>query len=353
MQLITTIRSSSLACIVETANGASHMTSTASQARLRPLMIGVGGDSGSGKSTLVAGFRRLFGDDRITTICLDDYHSLDRKQRKAVGLTALNPRANNFAQMEEQLWALKEGRAIVKPVYDHHDGSFGDPDLLEPKRVVIVQGLHPFLTRGVRQLWDLKVWLDPQTDLKLSWKVRRDVARRGYSPEEVRAEIEARQPDVMQWIDPQRQHADLVVRFYRSGTEQDETHLNVRVETVLSLRRLNLKDVEELPLSEGGPVRHFVDTDGADPIDVLEIDGRVTPGQAAKLEERIWSHLDPRHQQLRYQAPSQIGSFYDPAAGRSAQRHSDPLALTQLLLVHRILSAQQTITVRVPVGALD
>ena len=93
--------------------------------RQRPIFVGIGGDSGSGKSTLTAGFYRIFPASRITSLCLDDYHSLDRRERGLVGITALDPRASNFALMENQLLALKRGQSILKPVYDHRDGTFG------------------------------------------------------------------------------------------------------------------------------------------------------------------------------------------------------------------------------------
>jgi phosphoribulokinase len=142
----------------------------------RPIFVAIGGDSGSGKSTLTAGFYRIFPHDQITSVCLDDYHGLDRRERNLIGVTALDPRANNFALMENQLLALKRGNPITKPVYDHSDGTFGPPEEIQPKEVVIVQGLHPFLVPGVRGLFDLNVWLDPETKLKHGWKVQRDVA---------------------------------------------------------------------------------------------------------------------------------------------------------------------------------
>ena len=151
----------------------------------RPIFVAIGGDSGSGKSTLTAGFYRIFPRDQITSVCLDDYHGLDRRERNLIGITALDPRANNFALMENQLLALKRGNPIMKPVYDHSDGTFGPPEEIQPRQVVIVQGLHPFLVPGLRGLFDLNVWLDPETELKHKWKVQRDVARRGYTREQV------------------------------------------------------------------------------------------------------------------------------------------------------------------------
>src|SRR5580700_6948115 len=178
-----------------------------------PIFVGIGGDSGSGKSTLASAFCELLGGERITTVCLDDYHSLDRRERALVGLTPLNPRANNFALMEEQLWALKRGDSISKPVYDHADGTFKAAERVDPNEVVIIQGLHPFLLPGIREAFDLRVWLDPETKLRIRWKLQRDIAKRGYDESQVRAEIEARRADAETHIQPQRGQADLVVRF--------------------------------------------------------------------------------------------------------------------------------------------
>jgi len=307
----------------------------------RPILVGIGGDSGSGKSTLAAGFYRIFGNERITSICLDDYHSLDRRERQLVGVTALNPRANNFALMEEQMLALKRGQEISKPIYDHRDGTFAPPEQVRPTEVVIVQGLHPFLVPGIRALFDLKVWLDPEAELKHRWKIQRDVAKRGYSEEQVRREIEVRRPDHDTWIAPQREHADLVVRFYRPDGRDDE-HLNVRTTTRPTLRSLNLDGLLDRPRTG---LRAYQQPD--DDSEVLEIDGSIDRSTVTELEDRIWQHIDARHRQLRHLPPNQFGTFTDAIL---RPRHSDPLALTQLLLVHRILSAQKWMLLKVPLS---
>ena len=307
-----------------------------------PIFVGVGGDSGSGKSTLATAFYDLFGPERITTVCLDDYHSLDRRQRGLVGLTPLNPRANDFALMEEQLLALKRGEAVVKPVYDHTDGTFKEPEHMVPREVVIVQGLHPFLLPSVRHAFDLKVWLDPEEELRLAWKLQRDVARRGYNETQVRAEIEARRPDARAFIAPQRAHADLVVRFHRpEPAQRDMGHLNVRIAQRHTLPRLAF----DRALLEGGTVRLELDVVDEDEqrADVITIDGRLSAEMAEHIEDTVWAHVDERHHHLRHVAPGDLGT-YDEPRGR---RHSDPLALTQLVLAHRILSAQKSLLVRV------
>ena len=308
----------------------------------RPIFVAIGGDSGSGKSTLTAGFYRIFPADQITTVCLDDYHGLDRRERNLIGVTALDPRANNFALMENQLLELKRGNPIMKPVYDHSDGTFRQAEELQPKEVVIVQGLHPFLVPGIRGLFDLNVWLDPETELKHRWKVQRDVAKRGYTQEQVEAEIAAREPDVAAHITPQRRFADLIVRFYRpEPSESGDEHLNVRIIERATLPRLNLRGI--LPDSCEG-FRVFL---GEDLETVLEIDGSIDPTAVTQLEGRIWDHFDSRHQHLRHLAPDQFGDFTD---GVLRRHHSDPLALVQLLLVHRILSARRSMLLKVPLS---
>lgn len=317
----------------------------------RPIFVAIGGDSGTGKSTLAAGFCRIFGEDRITTLCLDDYHGLDRRERKLIGITALDPRANNFYAMETQLLELSNGHPITKPVYDHHDGTFGKPVELRPREVVLVQGLHPFLVPGVRALFDLKVWLDPEEELKHRWKIQRDVAKRGYTREAVEAEIEARRPDVRAHIEPQRRFADLVVRFFRPDGQADDGHLSARIVTRSTLPKLDLDGLLD-GTTTGLRVSAGEDLDGL-PAETVEIDGHIDRKTVRGVEDRIWAHMDARHQGLRHLAPRQFGDFADGAMKR---HHSDPLALTQLLLVHRILSATKTMLVRVPEsvhGTLD
>ncbi|MHB8487704.1 MAG: phosphoribulokinase [Candidatus Dormibacteria bacterium] len=314
------------------------------RAEAAPVCVGIGGDSGSGKSTLAAAFYDLLGADRITTVCLDDYHSLDRRERALIGVTPLNPRANNFALMEEQLWALKRGEVIAKPVYDHADGTFKPAERVEPNEVVIVQGLHPFLLPGIREAFDLKVWLDPETKLRIKWKLQRDISKRGYDESQVRAEIEARRRDAEAHIQPQRAQADLVVRF-SSPTEDLSSgatdHLNVRLTQRHSMPQLAF----EHGLDNGTTVRlrnNVEDEDGRR-ADIVEIDGRISVEDAARVERAVWEHASERHHHLHRLRQKELGSYDEP----HGRRHSDPLGLTQLILAHRILSAQKSLLVRV------
>ncbi len=308
----------------------------------RPIFVGIGGDSGTGKTTITSAFLSLLGPDQITSICLDDYHSLDRRERALVGVTALNPRANNFGLMEEQIWALKRGDRVDKPVYDHSDGTFQAPEPIEPREVVIMQGLHPFLVPGIRHAFDLKVWLDPEAELRLQWKVQRDVAKRGYTREQVLAELDSRREDAEEYVHPQRRHADMVIRFYRPHPEADMDHLNVVIVQRHSLPRLAFD--HELHATDAVRVEMDVIDDDGRQADLIEIDGHISKGAAQMVVDSVWAHVDGRHGHVHHVPPRLLGRYEAAARGG---RHSDPLALTQLILAHRILSAQKSVLLRV------
>ena len=188
----------------------------------RVVLIGVAGDSGCGKSTFLRRLADLFGEEFMTVICLDDYHSLDRYQRKETGITALNPDANNFDLMYEQLKALKSGENIDKPIYNHETGLIDPPETVEPNKVVVVEGLHPIYDARVRELLDFSVYLDISDEVKIAWKIQRDMAERGHSYDDVLAAINARKPDFEAYIDPQKKHADVVIQILPTQLVKEE-----------------------------------------------------------------------------------------------------------------------------------
>ncbi|WP_338430597.1 phosphoribulokinase [Synechococcus elongatus] len=193
----------------------------------RVVLIGVAGDSGCGKSTFLNRLADLFGTELMTVICLDDYHSLDRKGRKEAGVTALDPRANNFDLMYEQVKALKNGETIMKPIYNHETGLIDPPEKIEPNRIIVIEGLHPLYDERVRELLDFSVYLDIDDEVKIAWKIQRDMAERGHSYEDVLASIEARRPDFKAYIEPQRGHADIVIRVMPTQLIPNDTERKV------------------------------------------------------------------------------------------------------------------------------
>merc|ERR1712151_1142337 len=153
----------------------------------------------------------------------------DRNGRKESGLTALNPKENNFDLMYEQMKALKSGETISKPIYNHVNGTLDEPETIEPTPIVIIEGLHPMHDERVRDLLDFTLYLDISDDVKLNWKIQRDMEERGHSLESIMASIEARKPDFDAFIDPQKKLADLVIEVLPTALdEEDKKTLRVR-----------------------------------------------------------------------------------------------------------------------------
>ena len=198
----------------------------------RVVLIGVAGDSGCGKSTFLRRLTDLFGEEFMTVICLDDYHSLDRQGRKQAGVTALNPQANNFDLMYEQIKTLKSGQAIMKPIYNHETGMIDPPEKIEPNKVVVIEGLHPLYDARVRELLDFSVYLDISDEVKINWKIQRDMAERGHTYEDVIASINARKPDFTAYIEPQKQYADVVIQVLPTQLIDDKEGKLLRVRLV-------------------------------------------------------------------------------------------------------------------------
>ena len=210
--------------------------------------IGVAGDSGSGKTTFTDAVRAIFGEELVSTITLDDYHTLDREGRRGQGITPLAPEANNLTLLTRHLSRLKAGEKIEKPTYDHDHGTFGPPEPFAPTKIVILEGLHTLFTPALRSLFDFTLFVDPDEGVKRAWKIRRDVQRRGYDREEVLAEMEVRKPDYEAYIAPQKPHADAIIRIQHSGYGRElGEERNVYRVTLLSEKME--KSIEDVDLS--------------------------------------------------------------------------------------------------------
>jgi phosphoribulokinase len=301
------------------------------------LVVAVCGDSGSGKTTLTDGMVRVFGQDRITHICLDDYHTLDRATRLRTGISALHPDANDIPLMTEHIRRLARGESVVKPIYDHTTGTIGGPVELHPADILIVHGLHPLFTEELRNLSHVRIYLDPETALLQQWKIMRDSTSRGYTVQQVRLQMAARRQDSRLYIQPQKQYADIIVRFSRGSLyyrTRDLAHLDVRLIEAKHAPKIDLTDVLEVSQHGHRPaLRHVEEEYAGEMRDVLEIDGNISHQKACELEDCIWSHMEEASH-LRPERLGQLGLFY---VG-NVLRQSDPLALTQLIILYHVVS---------------
>lgn len=187
--------------------------------RRHPCAIGIGGGSGAGKDTFCDLVRAVLGDRNVIQLNGDDVHKWERGHDKWKEHTHLDPTANDLYLQLEQARSLRRGRAVVRKAYDHETGQFVATRVVEANSYVLVSGLHPFYLKGMRDLLDIKVFLDPEEDLRRAWKTERDTKERDYTAEQVIQSMEERRADRQLYIEPQREYADLVVRFCRnSGT---------------------------------------------------------------------------------------------------------------------------------------
>ncbi|KAK9810242.1 hypothetical protein WJX72_007149 [[Myrmecia] bisecta] len=292
------------------------------RAEQRTIVIGLAADSGCGKSTFMRRMTSVFGgspkppqggnpdsntllSDMTTVICLDDYHSLDRNGRKREGVTALAPEAQNFDLMYEQVKALKEGKAVDKPIYNHVSGLLDPPETIQAPRVLVIEGLHPFHDERVRDLLDFKIYLDISDQVKFAWKIQRDMAERGHSLDSIKQSIAARKPDFDAYIDPQKQHADVIIQVLPTQLIPDEKE--GKVLRVRMIQKEGVKFFNPAYLFDEGSTISWIpcgrkltcsfpgikfyygpDTYFGQEVSVLEMDG-----QFDKLEELIYveSHL--------------------------------------------------------------
>jgi phosphoribulokinase len=323
---------------------------------VRPVMLAIAGDSAAGKTTITRGLVEALGPERCTAVCVDDYHRYDRAERRDLPFTVLHPDCNYVQVMEQHLRLLAMGQPVLKPVYDHGTGRFARPALVEPRQFVIVEGLLPLHTKLARACFDATVYLDPPEEIRRGWKVRRDTAERGYTPEQVLAELERREPESAAFIRPQRAFADIVLRFapltgraVPAGTPLSAELLlrptikhpdldGVVPDGTVSDGTVSDGTVSDGTVSDGtvsdgmgggSPAIHLRlarDADGR-PVDALHVHGDAAREDSEVVEKAIWSRL---------------GADSGPPAclGRTREgQRTEPLAITQLLLVYHLLDA--------------
>jgi len=294
----------------------------------RPIMLSIAGDSGSGKTTITRGVVRVLGEDQVTHLCTDDYHRYDRRQRAERGITPLDPGCNYIDVLTQDVRHLRQNEAILKPVYQHTDGTLGPPVYQKPARFVVTEGLLVNHTPELREMFDVRVYLNPPEEIRRRWKVARDCSRRGYSTDQVLSELDRRERDSEQFIRPQRHYADMVVSF-TPGRSPDPDHLDAHLFLRDSLPHPDLSEVagdgadDDLTLIERSREQE------------LRIPGTISAGRAVELEEAIWDRMHFASH-LRQQ---RLGEF---TVGSDLHR-SEALALAQLLVLYQLVTARAVV----------
>jgi phosphoribulokinase len=293
----------------------------------RAIVLGVVGDSGAGKTTVTRGLLRVLGEAHVTHISADDYHRYDRNRRRELGVTPLHPDSNHLDILTQHLVHLRRGEPVLKPVYSHRSGTFQPPDYVRPAKFLVMEGLLNFHTETLRSLHDVRVALAPPEELRRAWKLKRDCTRRGYTTDEVLAELDSRQADAEQYVQPQRQFADIVVAFAANNSE-DPAHLDADI-----ILRDTLPHPDLSPLLDGnGPALIKREREW-----LLRIPGNLDPAHAAELEESVWQRMSfASHLRIR-----RLGEF---TVGTDLHR-SDSLALVQLLILYHVVTARAALAI--------
>lgn len=307
----------------------------------RPIILGIVGDSAAGKTTLTRGIAQILGEDQVTAICTDDYHKYDRQQRKEMGISALHPDCNYLDIIEQHLQLLREGKPILKPIYNHSTGKFDPPEYIKPTKFVIVEGLLGYSTAFARDCYDVMVYLAPPESLRATWKVKRDTRKRGYDEAQVLDQLKAREPDSEAFIRPQRQWADVVVTFYppdnNGGT--DDLLLNVKLVLRPTIPHPDFTHILDNTGNHlGDSIRLALDRDMGKPVDVLEIDGHATQEQVQELERILCNEVPFLGQFCSLEGNQDIGKIVG-TTGETLQSY--PLALTQLFVTYHMLKADK------------
>jgi uridine kinase len=187
-------------------------------------MIAITGGSGSGKTTLARALHHKLGEANATLMTEDNYYygrahygeaalEMDHAELEAT-FDFDSPANKDMANLRRDIEALKAGHAVEQPVYDfpNHDRKHGAVKRVEPKPVVIVEGIHVLSDLSFLPLFDLTVFVDAPADLRLIRRIRRDQSERGRSAESVIQQylrfVRAAQA---RWIDPARHVCDIVV----------------------------------------------------------------------------------------------------------------------------------------------
>jgi uridine kinase len=195
----------------------------------------IAGDSGSGKTTLGRLLKTCFSNSFLLEC--DRYHKWERHDKMWKELTHLNPNANYIAKMTEDIFNLKLGNSIYQVDYDHDTGKFTEKERIDSADNIIVCGLHS-LYDPKHSLYNVKVFMDTEDSLRIDWKCNRDTLVRKYSRDDVMKQIQSREEDYKAYILPQRDSADIIVRFYKKDGGEGIVQLQMSIRKSLNMKHV-------------------------------------------------------------------------------------------------------------------
>ncbi|MDT8309098.1 MAG: uridine kinase [Bacteroidales bacterium] len=179
------------------------------------LIIGIAGGSGSGKTTVVKKITGYFSNCDVAVISQDSYYKdlsyLSFQERKKMNFD--HPSAIEFSLLEEHLKQLKSGKAIEMPEYSYVTSTRSSTTItIAPSKVVILEGILIYTYKVIRDLLDIRIFVDADPDDRLMRIIRRDVNQRGRSYDQALKHYERFvKPMHQQFIEPNKRYADIIV----------------------------------------------------------------------------------------------------------------------------------------------
>lgn len=183
--------------------------------RAAPIVIGIAGGSGSGKTTLARLILEKVGEDRIAYIPHDAYYKdlrdLPLNQRAAINFD--HPNSLDTDLLAEHIRILREYREIDLPIYDFKTHSrTTQTRRIEPKAIVMVEGILIFAEKVLRDIFDVKLFVDTDSDMRFIRRLERDINERGRTVETVIHQYLATvRPMHLEFVEPSKRYADVII----------------------------------------------------------------------------------------------------------------------------------------------
>jgi uridine kinase len=180
-----------------------------------PLVIGIAGGSGSGKTTVAQEILNRVGPDRIAFLQHDSYYKdltgLPPTQRAEVNFD--HPNSLETDLLIQHVLALRDGHAVQVPIYDFaHHRRTGETFAVLPHRVIMVEGILIFVEKALRDLFDIKIFVDTDADLRFIRRLERDISERGRTTESVIHQYQATvRPMHLEFVEPSKRYADVII----------------------------------------------------------------------------------------------------------------------------------------------
>ena len=182
---------------------------------MNTTIIGVAGGTASGKSTLVKKLQEAFEGESVITLCHDYYYKAhdDLSFEERTKLNYDHPGAFDTDMMIEDIMKLKKGRSVFRPVYSFVNHNRKDKTVkVEPAQVIIIDGILILENRTLRELMDVKVYVDTDPDVRLGRRLLRDVQERGRSIESVLTQYFCTvKPMHDEFVEPSKRYADIII----------------------------------------------------------------------------------------------------------------------------------------------